>query len=72
MNAISTYLSVQWLRCVSIFFLGSFLYPMPAMADDACADVVVYGGTPAGIMAAVAAARHGQTVLLVEPGYFVG
>lgn len=35
-------------------------------------DVVVYGGTPAGIAAAVAAGRAGQKVLLVEPGSLVG
>jgi hypothetical protein len=36
------------------------------------ADVVVYGGTPAGIVAAVAAAREGATVILVEPGHHLG
>ncbi len=35
-------------------------------------DVVVYGGTPAGVMAAVAAARHGRSVALVEPSRHVG
>ncbi len=29
-------------------------------------EVCVYGGTPAGVMAAVAAARHGHTVALVD------
>src|SRR3954451_2344072 len=36
------------------------------------ADVIVYGGTPAGIMAAVAAARHGHTVALVDLNHHVG
>src|SRR5690606_6657743 len=35
-------------------------------------EVVVYGATPAGVMAAVAAARVGSHVLLLEPGDFVG
>jgi hypothetical protein len=35
-------------------------------------DVVVYGGTAAGVMAAVAAARRGATVALLEPGRHVG
>ena len=36
------------------------------------ADVVVYGGTPAGIIAAIAAAREGAKVILVEPGNHLG
>lgn len=36
------------------------------------AEVVVYGGTPAGVMAAVAAARHGHTVALVDINAHVG
>jgi len=36
------------------------------------ADVAVYGGTPAGIAAAIAAARAGRSVLLVEPAGHVG
>lgn len=35
-------------------------------------DVVVYGGTAAGVMAAVAAARRGAAVTLLEPGRHVG
>ena len=36
------------------------------------ADVVIYGATPAGIAAAIAAADDGRTVLLVEPTARVG
>src|SRR5882724_6680490 len=36
------------------------------------ADVVVYGGTPAGIVAAVTVAREGKSVVLVEPGKHLG
>ncbi len=35
-------------------------------------DLVVYGGTPAGIMAAVAAARAGDNVILLEASYLIG
>lgn len=35
-------------------------------------DVVVFGGTPAGIMAAVAAGRHGQKAVVIEPSYLLG
>ena len=41
--------------------------PSPAQAD-----VVVYGGTPSGIMAAVAAARHGHSVALIDLKAHVG
>ncbi len=35
-------------------------------------DVCVYGGTPAGVMAAVAAARHGHSVALIDINNHVG
>ncbi len=36
------------------------------------ADVLVYGATPAGIMAALAVARAGKSVILLEPGTHLG
>lgn len=36
------------------------------------ADVIVYGGTPAGITAAIAVARSGKSVILIEPGNHLG
>jgi hypothetical protein len=36
------------------------------------ADVVVYGGTAGGVIAAVAAAREGKSVILLRPGKFLG
>ena len=36
------------------------------------AEVLVYGGTPAGIIAAVAAAREGASVVLIEPSHWIG
>ena len=35
-------------------------------------DVLIYGGTASGVMAAVQTARMGKTVLLVEPGKHLG
>lgn len=35
-------------------------------------DVVVYGGTPSGIAAAIAAARRGKAVVLLEPSAHLG
>jgi len=42
----------------------------PAGTSDL--DVLVYGGTSAGVTAAVAAARMGRSVALVEPGRHLG
>ena len=41
-------------------------------AGGSGADVVVYGATPAGIAAALSAARSGRSVTLVEPARHVG
>jgi hypothetical protein len=36
------------------------------------ADVVVYGGTASGVVAGVQAARMGRSVIVLEPGRFIG
>ena len=36
------------------------------------ADVIVYGATPGGFCAAIAAAREGASVILLEPTAHVG
>jgi ribulose 1,5-bisphosphate synthetase/thiazole synthase len=36
------------------------------------ADVVVYGGTPGGLIAAIAAAREGASVVVIEPSAWLG
>ena len=50
---------------------GAFL-GAPALAAVPVIDVVVYGGTAAGVAAAVAAARQGAQVALLEPGEHLG
>lgn len=39
---------------------------------SACADVIIYGGTSGGIVAAVQAARLGKSVIVLEPGKHLG
>jgi hypothetical protein len=46
------------------FTLVSLLLPLAGMGANF--DVVVYGGTPGGVAAAIAAARAGRTVALIE------
>lgn len=49
------------------------LYPGFSLAQSLqTADVIVYGGTAGGVTAAIAAAREGASVILVEPGRHLG
>ncbi len=59
-----------------LLFAGINLQPVvPAPAEkgkEHKADVIVYGGTVGGVVAAVAAAREGKSVILLEPGKHIG
>jgi hypothetical protein len=57
---------IRFLLCLLLLFSGS---PRLAAAD---ADVLVYGSTPGGFCAAIAAAREGATVILLEPTGHLG
>ncbi len=46
----------------------ALIFTTPAAAGDEQYDVVVYGATPAGLTAAVAAARAKASVTVLEPG----
>lgn len=56
-----------YLTCILSAVLSQF-----AHAADVTTDVVVYGATPAGICAAIGAAREGVRVALVEPSKLIG
>ncbi len=69
------------MRIRSILFAAAALACAWASGDETSApspethvqaEVIVYGGTPAGIMAAIAAARQGHTVALVDLNGHVG
>src|SRR4051794_26038454 len=55
------------LGAVAIAALTAGSAPAPATAD-----VIVYGATVAGLMAAIQARRMGRTALVLEPGTHVG
>jgi hypothetical protein len=57
-----------WLRVAAFALLFSHKLP----GADFSTDVVVYGATPAGVCAAVGAAREGVRVALVEPTRHIG
>ena len=49
-----------------------YLLPLLAAGQIHYFDIVVYGGTSAGITSAVEAARNGKTVALIEPSAHIG
>ncbi len=51
--------------------LALFLAVLPIRAAENF-DVVVYGGTPGGLSAAIAAAREGASVVVIEPTKWIG
>src|SRR6266436_3596567 len=51
--------------------LQHFAVPSSAIAQQTY-DIVVYGGTAAGVLSAVAAAREGMSVALIEPSRHLG
>ncbi len=55
-------------------FLTTFLAALVGCQASTphCYDIVVYGGTSGGVVAAVKAARLGHSVLLIEPGQHLG
>jgi len=63
-------------RCLGVACAGLILMLLAASGcssvDRRHYDVVVYGGTAGGVMAAVAAAREGVSVALLEPRRHIG
>lgn len=49
-----------------------YYYPVPSAPGEIRTDICVYGGTSAGVTAAVRAARHGHSVALVVFGRHLG
>jgi len=49
-----------------------YYYPVPQSPGEVHSDICVYGGTSAGVAAAVRAARHGRSVVLVAFGQHLG
>jgi len=56
------------MKILYAFLVTILAGPLLAQSVDVC----IYGGTSAGVMAAVSAKRLGKTVLLVEPGRHLG
>lgn len=68
------WLGLRW-AVACLMGLVAITGPAQAQSSDAWVirrDVVVYGGTSSGVVSAVAAARQGKTVVLIEPTKFLG
>jgi hypothetical protein len=63
-------ITVTLLSLVMLLWAGAFTPPKQLKADEA--DIVVYGATSAGVIAAYTARKMGKTVILVEAGNHMG
>ncbi len=52
--------------------LAAALVSLRAASAPTTADVVIYGGTSSGVVAAIQTARMGKTAILIEPTQFLG
>lgn len=60
-------------RIIVIFsFLGAMTVDFPAFPQDSSYDLVIYGGTSAGVAAAIQASRMNKSVILIEPSQRLG
>lgn len=59
------------MKKISILFLSIFFIQF-VFAQSKSVDIVVYGGTSAGVIAAYTAKKLGKTVLLIEPSNHLG
>jgi len=59
--------------CIAALLLGTIASVHPMLAEpNPQADLLVYGGTAAGVMTAYSAAREGLRVIVLEPGTHLG
>ncbi|WP_114751625.1 FAD-dependent oxidoreductase [Pleomorphovibrio marinus] len=64
--------NIRIARLIYCFLLLVFQFYSGSVFGQISTDVVVYGGTASGVTAAVAAAKEGMSVAIIEPGYNIG
>jgi hypothetical protein len=60
------------LAVLALLTATSLASAAPGPSDPQTADIIVYGGTASGVTAGVQAARMGRSVIVLEPGGFIG
>jgi hypothetical protein len=70
MKSVNRCLDGRSLVCLGLAWVGCWL--SPCQTESARYDVVIYGGTAGGVMAAVQTARMGKSVVLIEPSQRLG
>ncbi len=64
---------LKWTGCIAAAALSLFAFACAGITEKTYeADIIVYGGTSAGVVSAVQAAREGKSVLLVCPDSQLG
>lgn len=64
--------STVFLITAAIFLVFGNAQPLYAQKKENSADIIIYGGTSAGIAAAIQSSRMGKSVVLIEPTNRVG
>ena len=59
-------------RFFGVFLIGILICAERVPGEESTHDVVVYGGTSAGIAAAIQATRMGHSAVIIEPGRHLG
>ncbi|WP_129714921.1 FAD-dependent oxidoreductase [Pedobacter sp. SYP-B3415] len=60
------------MRFIFILLMCHFIKPAFSQVSTSHSDLVVYGGTSAGVMAAVQASKAGKSVILISPDLHLG
>lgn len=63
---------IQTLMILIAGFTGFIAPALGSPVSEESYDIVVYGGTSSGVIAAVQAAKMGKSVVLIEPGNHIG
>jgi thioredoxin reductase len=69
---INSMLSIKKIQVIILTLIFSTLIQFNAKSQNIEYDIVIYGGTSAGISAAIQASRMGKSVVLIEPTNRIG